>query len=369
MYRRIFSNKYLSLKERIKRIITYYLTRRGATIQWKKRYKKVFEQNPDYKLRAESSVEKSHALYWKSFRNHINYSTIRVCKNISGISDPKYIPEEIFKTDIEPTLNNTPHVEFLTYKSFYNHWFPDIVFPRDYFHNVDGTWLDHHLNPVSFPDLEIIASNLDYPVVMKPNRDSYGGKNIFFPGDFDELMKLVEKRKNFLVQEKINQHSFFEQFNPHGLNTIRVNIYRSVKDNNLHVINVAMRMGVGGSLDNESAGGIVVLVRKNGHLNGFAVDKYGKKFAKHPDTKVNLDQKIPDFEGLNSKAIEIARKILYARVLCLDLCYDSEGRWRVIELNIFGATIRFAQYHGEPFFGEFTDEVFDYCLRNHWALK
>lgn len=368
MYKRILHNRSLILKERLKRLLAYYFIRRGAGIQWNRRYKKVFALNPDYKAPAEKSIEEAHLQYWRPYKSRINLSTLRVTKNISGISDPRIMPEEIFKSDIELTLNNTSAVEYLSFKSFYNRWFPGGAFPYDYFHNINGEWLDHDLNTVSFNVIKAMAKELDYPVVLKPNRDSLGGKNIFFPPNADELICLIKNRKNFLVQEKITQHPFFNQFNPHGLNTLRVYVYRSVKDNHLHILNIALRMGVGGSLDNETAGGIVVRVRKDGFLNGFALDKYGVKYLSHPDTGVNFNQKLPDFDALPKLAMKIAHKIFFARLVGLDLCYDENQIWRMIEINISGATIRFAQYHGALFFDEFSDEVYDYCLRNHWTL-
>ena len=48
---------------------------------------------------------------------------------------------------------------------------------------------------------------------------------------------------------------------------------------------------------------------------------------------------------------------------------DSDEKWRAVELNLFGQTTRFTQYAGQPFFGEFSEEVIDYCKKNHWALK
>jgi hypothetical protein len=41
----------------------------------------------------------------------------------------------------------------------------------------------------------------------------------------------------------------------------------------------------------------------------------------------------------------------------------------MLEINTKGHSIRFSQYHGYPFFGEFTDEVIEYCKENHWALN
>jgi hypothetical protein len=126
-------------------------------------------------------------------------------------------------------------------------------------------------------------------------------------------------------------------------------------------------MGVGGSLDNLTSGGISVLIRKDGIMDGYAQDNYSEKLYKHPDTGLRFDQKIPDFEQMKSVALQVASKIFYARVICLDLCYDAEGRWRMIEVNLNGTTLMFAQNHGVPFFDEYSDEVRDYVIENHWT--
>ncbi|MBN2275454.1 MAG: hypothetical protein JXK95_14055 [Bacteroidales bacterium] len=365
---KIIINRSLPIKERVKKLIAYLLSRRGASILWKREFKIILKHQPLCRKPVEKSIENAHRLYWKPFRSRINMATLRDTLRISGIAHPKIIPEEVYVTDIEPTLNSSPTVDYLSNKSLYNHWFPGKVFPHDFLHNIDGEWLDHELNPISPERVSLLAQELPYPVVLKPNRDSYGGKNIYFPRDVDELMNLVKKRKNFLVQEKIKQHSFFNQFNHRGLNTIRVNVYRSVSDNKLHIINMAMRMGVGGSLDNVTSGGIVTRIKKNGFLNGWAIDKYGKKFFRHPDTGVDFNIQIPDLIGLQEMALKIAGRIFYARLISLDCCYDTDENWRMIEVNLFSGSICFAQQHGALYFDEFTDEVRDYCIKNHWAL-
>jgi hypothetical protein len=364
----IILNRKISIKERIKRLVAYSLSRRGVRILWKRQFKKIFMLHPTHGMHAEKSIEKAHKLYWKPFRSRINMATLRNAYGISGIANPKYIPEEIYTSDIEPTLNPTPQVEYLSNKSLYNYWFPGKIFPQDFFHNINGEWLDKDLNTIPFEQIRFIAQTLPYPVVFKPNWDSYGGKDIYFPEDFNALMNLVEKKRNFLIQEKIKQHSFFNQYNHHGLNTLRVNVYRSVSDNKLKIISMAMRMGVGGSLDNVTAGGIATRVRKDGFLNGWAIDSYGKKYLSHPDTGVDFNAQIPNLKGLHEMVLKIAGKIFYARLMSLDCCYDSEENWRMIEINLFSGSICFAQEHGALYFDEFTDEVRDYCLKNHWTL-
>jgi D-alanine-D-alanine ligase-like ATP-grasp enzyme len=120
-------------------------------------------------------------------------------------------------------------------------------------------------------------------------------------------------------------------------------------------------MGVGGSLDNETAGGIHTLIKNDGSMNGFAVDKYGSKYLEHPDSGLTFDEQIPDIEGLKKLSLHIGSQIFLARLIGLDVSYDKNGKYRAIELNTKSQTTRFSQYGGVPFFGEFTDEVIDYC--------
>jgi hypothetical protein len=369
MVKKILLNKNLPFKSRIRNFLSYYQVLRGARIGWKDRFKKIFVIHPEFRTPDQEMLEDNHRKYWEAFSGKVSMNTYRVCKSISGCSTPEYIPEEIYVADIEATLNRDISIDYYNNKSFYNLWFPGSVFPKDFIHNVDGEFLDSNLNAITYNQVAAIAQTLDYPVVIKPTKDSGGGKNVFFPANPDELLSLIGTNKNLVVQEKIRQHEFFSKYNPHGLNSIRVSLYRSVRDNKIHVLNSTLRMGMGGSLDNETAGGIYSLINEDGRLNGYAINKDGTRFERHPDTLLGFDEKIPDMEGLRELAIKVTSRIFYARIVSLDACYDAGGNWRIIEANVLGQhTIRFAQYSGQPFFNRFTAEVVEYCKENHWAL-
>ncbi len=371
MFLKILFNKNLSFKKRIKNVIAYYLVRRGARIAWENMFRQFYASAPENFKPASKEEEKAHTQYWQYFSKRVNPATYRVCKNLSGVGNPKYIPEEIYIADIEATLNHDKTANYIGNKSFYNHWFEKGIFPMDYFHNIDGEFLNVNLERISQGDLDILFEEIKYPVVIKPNRDTYGGKNVMILANPQELKSAVNKLKNnFVVQEKINQHEFFQKYNPAGLNTIRVFLYRSVKNNDIHITGTCMRMGVGGGLDNLSSGGILTFINPDGKMNGFAVNKYGVKYLKHPDTGPEFSETIPDIEDLYNVSKKVASRIFYARILGLDACYDESGKWRMVEANVVGQhTIKFVQNAGFPFFGEFTDEVVEYCKTNHWALQ
>lgn len=369
MYLKIIRNSRLPVKTRIKNLLAYYLKRRAAKIGWSYRFKQLFGIHPEYNTPCRTESENAHREYWKPFSKKINLDTFRICNNISSNTDPEFIPEEIFMADIEATLNQDVSIDYYNNKSLYNQWSPENVFPVEYIHIIDGEFLDSNLKTISLDQVISIAKSLTYPVVIKPTKDSGGGKNVFFPKTPDELIELMKANNNIVVQELIKQHEFFDNYNHYGLNTIRLTLYRSIVDNSVNILNSTLRMGLGGSLDNETAGGIYSLIKKNGHLNGYALDKYGTKHLTHPDTNIDFKGKIPAMEELLDLAKRITHKIFFARIVSLDACYDENSNWRIIEANVLGHhTIRFAQYSGEPFFNEFTDEVVSYCKENHWAL-
>ena len=98
-------------------------------------------------------------------------------------------------------------------------------------------------------------------------------------------------------------------------------------------------------------------------MNSYAVDKYAGKYWEHPDSRVGFseDEHIPDYEAMVSLALRIAERLPLIRLASLDLCLDRDSGWRILEINLFSQTIRFAQYAGVPFFGEYTEEVVEYC--------
>ncbi|WP_169463233.1 sugar-transfer associated ATP-grasp domain-containing protein [Kaistella palustris] len=307
--------------------------------------------------------------YWKPFHWNIETDTIHIVHTLSGKFDRRIIPENIFFSDIELTLNYSKSKYFLTNKSMYNRWYKSDLFPKDYLHKMNEIIYDSNL--VELSNTGVLNETLQlvkFPVVIKPNIDTSGGSNIFFINDLVELKEKMRTLKNYVVQERLVQNTFFSNIT--NAHTIRVCLYKSVKDNQVHILNMALRMGKDGSLDNDGAGGIALSINeKTGKAGGVAYNKYGTKYHKHPNSNVALDFTIPYFDKLCANSVDICENIIDLRIISLDMFLDSNNEWRVIEVNLYGHSIRFAQYFGKPFFGEFTDEVKEYCLVNHWAFQ
>lgn len=157
------------------------------------------------------------------------------------------------------------------------------------------------------------------------------------------------------------------QFCKTSFNTLRVVTYRSVVDEKIHIIGSVLRIGRDGSyLDNGHAGGAFVGIdTETGRLNDYLCDQYGNKFILW--NGVNFDSNtftIPNWDKVKEFATEVTHRNQRNRFLSMDLGLDSEGNPIIIECNIGGFSYWLPLFSGKTVFGEFTDEIIDYCAAN-----
>ena len=71
---------------------------------------------------------------------------------------------------------------------------------------------------------------------------------------------------DIILQEALEQHSDIAKFNKSSINTLRLSVYRSIKDEVCHITGVIMRIGYSGSVvDNAHQGGCFVGIDENGN--------------------------------------------------------------------------------------------------------
>ncbi|OLF36411.1 MULTISPECIES: sugar-transfer associated ATP-grasp domain-containing protein [unclassified Psychrobacter] len=304
--------------------------------------------------------------YWKAVSPVINFKTVEISKSLSGSFNKRIIPEEFYSLYLERFLNNERNVGFLAHKSVYNKWFGRGIFPKDFFHKLDGSYYTYEFKAIddieAFIDKEI--DDTDFPIVIKPNKDSYGGKDVYFVDSKEDIKEIIKQHPNLVVQEKIEQSELINAFNKDSINTVRVSLYKD-KDNVVHMLNSGIRMGKDGSLDNVSDGGIVCSIKLNGILNKYATDIDETKYLSHPNSGFVFEgKKFPLYQDLVEASKNIARSVIGARIISLDMALDSTDKWRCIEINLFGQTIRIPQNAGESFLGEYTDEIISDLIKS-----
>ena len=114
MHKEILFNRTLSFEQRLRRYIDYLALRFKAWRSWKKRHSMSFSNHPNLKKKDSKKAEDKHKEIWKYFRKSVDLSTYRMSKNISGISNPYIVPEEIFLKEV----NSNPKTKKELQKSY-----------------------------------------------------------------------------------------------------------------------------------------------------------------------------------------------------------------------------------------------------------
>jgi hypothetical protein len=213
--------------------------------------------------------------------------------------------------------------------------------------------------------------------VIKPTLDSSSGTGVRFFKKSDngqmydeesgelltkDLLDTSYPEKNFIVQETFKQSAFMSQFNPTSVNTLRIQVYRSVKDNQIHVPNIVMRIGGKGALvDNAHAGGAFIGIMQSGKLQNFVCNQYGQKSNTFNDLDFSKNEFVlPNFEEIVSFAKKVGQRIHHARLVALDVVLDESNNPKLLEYNIGGFSLWLFQFTTGTAFGEWTDEIIEY---------
>ena len=309
---------------------------------------------------------------------------LKVYRSKTGNNSLDFVAEDIYYCVIEPILNNNSFSTTYSDKNFYNLIYPSDLLPNSILRCIDGHFFNSKYDRVIFNqdlDLENYICQFDQ-VIVKPSLQSGGGFRVelficesgsyFSKSGIKLSLNFLEiyYGNNFVIQEVIEQHPFLSNFNESSLNTIRILSYFSPVTSTISILHIVLRVGsIGQFVDNSRAGGYSIGVSKNGVLNNFAFKKGGERFEKVNSVSLSdCKYVIPFIEQLKAVALNVAKKNIHHRLLGLDLTIDINNKIRCIEVNNTGNEINFYQYNNGPLFGEFTNEVIEYCLKKKHLL-
>ena len=151
---------------------------------------------------------------------------------------------------------------------------------------------------------------------------------------------------------------------PTAVNTLRLCLYRSVKDEKPRVTASIIRIGkIGAFVDNAHAGGMFVGVKvATGEMGKYAIDQYGNK--QNVWNGIDFSQStfvVPYWKDIIAFAEYVGTKIHHHRLIALDIALNEEGKPILIEYNIDGFSFWLFMYTEQEVFGKYTDEVIEYC--------
>lgn len=365
------------MKKFVKKIIRGLFNHRVRK-HYDKSYKGLLEHNniPNKPCEGEndwkekwSVLGKANPIYYRLFLHYIGH-------------DINILPEDICHYVIEPILNPKAHIPYYADKNVFDKLFKEGIMPKTIFRKINGFFYDDKYENLQLKTDEQLKGMLRNAsvdkIVIKPSIDTSSGSGVrlFQRKGIDWIevednnylsLNFIEANygNDFIVQECLKQADFMSYFNPTSVNTIRMSVYRSVKDNKCHCVSAFLRIGAQGSLvDNAHAGGCFVGISNNGELGQCVFNQYGESRSEF--NCVNFKEKhiIPNWDKIVAFAHYVGSNVYHHRFLGLDIMIDNLGNPRLIEYNIKSCGVWAFQFASGSVFGEYTDEIIEYCKNN-----
>lgn len=352
---------------------------RGGSIMYRKNYNKLL--NGLKKKRPYQDIDKTEehewVNMWKKLLKHPHVNSFRLFAQYIG-PNPNIVPEDISSSIIQPILNPIETRPYYQDKNMFEKILPQEFLPVTVLRKIKGDYYDRKYNPIHITN-DWLSSLKIYSerIFVKPSTDTSSGvgvvcfklsKDGYYTSegqkfDKDFLDKYSRFYDDFIVQEGLTQHKYISQFNPSSINTIRIATYRSVKDNKVKVCAIIMRIGkIGSDVDNAHAGGLFVGIDKTGRIGSYACDQYGNKYDEFNGINFSkYSYHIPDFKRILDFATKVGENVPHHRLLAQDIAIQADGTPCLVEFNIRGFSTWLFQFTSGPAFGDYSDEIIEYC--------
>lgn len=296
--------------------------------------------------------------------------------------DVNIVPDEVSHNIILPILNPVRFRFCYEDKNIYDKLFPTEYTAATLLRKMNGFYYDADYRRIEQLTDSLLLQKVQQfdTIVIKPTIDSHSGSGVMLfeknpDGSYTRMqgtelltVDFLKKQygEDFIIQERLPQSEFMNRFNPTSVNTLRMAVYRSVKDDSYVVTGAAVRMGGNGSLvDNATVGGAFVGINSDGTLGKWASSSHADFYTTHNGIDFSKEEiRIPDYDRIKAFAIDVARRVPHHRLFAMDIMIDRDGNPRLIEFNLSSFSVKFYQLTLTSVFGEYTDEVIEYCTKH-----
>jgi hypothetical protein len=334
-------------------------------------------------VRLDAGERQQIRAFWSRYGiSYVNLEWYRLFKALNGSVDPRFVPEEIFRTRLEPLLCRRDVSAAYHDKNQMDRVFADLPQPRTVLRNIYGAYFDERYTPVRRDAVAAHLAGRPGPHFLKPAISGTGsGNNVarvelrdghFWIGPQSLTVEDIERIyvQDFVVQEAVVQHASLARFHPESLNTLRLITLRL--NDTLRPIAATLRMGNGSHVDNGHAGGLLCgVVIDTGALTGFACDVLFRKFARHPLSGMDFSGQVVSFAAVRELALVVHARLPYFDVLSCDIAVLADGSPCLVEVNTFGQGVEPHQFlKGAPLFDADTDGVLSLVaarMRSGWS--
>ena len=345
---------------KIKRI-RYYFFSNYYSLKYRKEIKSRIKKRKCKPIK--KTYAKEILRYYNSFGIKIKPYWHHYYSDINNCYSYEYIPEDYFYSTIDLALNKKEFSEPLMDKNLLDRIFKNVKLPKTVVKNINGYYYDAN-DLIDYKNAIDRCKNYK-TLIIKPSIYSGGGKNVlvftikegktnYNDLTIQELFELY--KKNFIIQEIVDQHETLKKLNPSSLNTIRVMSYLSEKE--VFILSSFIRIGGKGMfVDNMASGGIACGIEPNGNLKKLGYNQYFDQVTK-TDSSINLENiKIPSYDEITKTVKELHKQVPYFRLISWDMAVDSNGEVVLIENNLWGQGLNPHQVINGPIFNEHITEI------------
>lgn len=344
----------------------------------------VFKNRPDLLAPVPNDVRAKHLELYGRLGLHCNDKWLRMYSNLSGIVDYRYIPESLFASRIERVLNDCDcsNHEYED-KNMIEKLIDKEYLPKTYIRFIRGCFFDEEYNYLSPSDVNEFLSKDHGNLIGKIASDSCGGKGVIeytYGGSRYSSKKVPYLNADWIkrnttyycIQRKLKQCDFTAQFNPASINTCRMITFRCPWDGKVVLLKSFLRLGASDSVvDNLSSGGVSVALDKDGFLDNSAYTyRDRKRVLEHPTSKIRFEGlQHPYYKEMSTSVLKLALSIPNHNIISWDVIADSEGKVKIIEVNLTAQNPDICQNAGGPLFGEYTEQVVDWVVNREDYAK
>ena len=320
-----------------------------------------------------SSVEKDEIdNYWHSFGIHFkDYSWFQMYYGVTGMHNPRFIPDPLAGYILYPYYNDQTMIAGWDDKNLYQELISSVHFPRALGHCVrgrlyDSTWNYYDKNTDLTRLSDKIFQRLDgNELIIKATRSTAAGKGVKklivkSAADIKNYL-LSNNLENFVIQEKVEQHPFFSQFNESSVNIIRIVSWRH--NGTIKTFPACIRYGIKGSCTDvtfQKGKEIVNVVglTEDGEINNRFATLDGLSTN---ECMINI-KTCPSYKQMIESVINAHSHIIPFEVIGWDFTIDRNCMPICVEYNIVWPGTVVYQYANGPFAGRHSDEFLS-CLK------
>ena len=283
----------------------------------------------------------------------------------SGVKSDRYMPMDVYFFYALPCLNRWDLRVAYTDKNIYSGLFRNVAQPETVVKNINGIFYDNEERVISSDAAINLATSAFNRggVIIKPTLDTCNGIGVaLLDGGNQALVakQFADYSVNYIVQQKIVQHSEMAKLNSSSLNTLRIFTYRDI-EREVHYLHgkTFLRFGGKGSvMDNGSAGGGICKVYDDG-----CVDDAVHRFKKIDTSSLALDygilsMRVPSFSRAVEFVVSLHDRLPYFDYIGWDVAIDQRGNPVFIEHNVL-PSVEGPQLISGPVFGPYLDEVME----------